>query len=304
MTSGMPERTRRWWSILAKPRSSNGMCRRRATASSGETAPLRTSWSNFRRETASMMEDQINTKSKSTRRHRERHFTAKSAKDAKRKEGLEVSIYIYKCLTACRKRSSFFPCGLCVLCGDLREQLALRRIHPSRQFKVGLLGHAGQMHLAEEEGTQKTLAHGPCKIRFVHLRAEHGAKMADQELPLVASGHNAGGDHARQLRAQARMPFCFFVQHQKFNHLAMFARAECHVLFSTVSRLAAERTEIMLTHHRIVRQQDPCAESGKGAVNHVKIKLVLVRTARPRTIGTGRATAFILHKTNSFFSGV
>src|SRR3989442_10234066 len=43
ITSGIPARRARWWSTLAKPRSSNGKCRRRATPSSGESLPLRTS---------------------------------------------------------------------------------------------------------------------------------------------------------------------------------------------------------------------------------------------------------------------
>src|SRR5579871_237905 len=135
----------------------------------------------------------------------------------------------------------------------LREQLPLRGIHPSCQFEVSFPGHAGQMDLAEEERSQKALAHQSCQIRFMHLRAEHRAKMADQELALLTARCYAGGDHARQLRAQARMPFGFFMQHQKFNHLAMFSGAECLVNFCRIARLAAERAEIMLTHDRIMR---------------------------------------------------
>src|ERR1035437_1785361 len=42
MTSGMPWRRARWWSTLANPRSSNGMCRMRPMAASISTAPVRT----------------------------------------------------------------------------------------------------------------------------------------------------------------------------------------------------------------------------------------------------------------------
>jgi hypothetical protein len=87
----------------------------------------------------------------------------------------------------------------------------------------------------------------------MHFRAEHGAKMPDQELALFAGGHNASGNHARQFRTQSRMPFCFLVQHQKFNHLAMFASAKRRLLFSGITGLPAERPEIMLAHYRIVR---------------------------------------------------
>src|SRR5207245_10462934 len=43
LTSVVTARRARWWSTLAKPRSSTGECRRRASPSSGESLPLRTS---------------------------------------------------------------------------------------------------------------------------------------------------------------------------------------------------------------------------------------------------------------------
>src|SRR6185312_2136149 len=101
--------------------------------------------------------------------------------------------------THVRQSLSYSPC-LCVsVVGFLREQFSLRRIHSSCQFKVCFLGYAGQMNLAEEERTQKALAHGSCKIRLMHLSAQHGAKMPDQKFTLLSSRRNSGCDDARQL---------------------------------------------------------------------------------------------------------
>ena len=56
----------------------------------------------------------------------------------------------------------------------------------------------------------------------------------------------------------------------------MLARAECVVYFRCIARLRAKRAEIMLAHDRIVRQQDTRPKRNESAINHVKIKLVLV----------------------------
>jgi hypothetical protein len=110
----------------------------------------------------------------------------------------------------------------------------------------------------------------------MHLCAEHGAKMPDQEFALLSGGRNSSGNHARQFRAQTRMPFCFLVQHQKFNHLAIFASTESLVFCRSIARLAAERPEVTLAHYWIMRQQDARSKRDKSALNHVKIKLVLM----------------------------
>ena len=79
-----------------------------------------------------------------------------------------------------------------------------------------------------------------------------------------------------RLIVRPRTAFSFFVQHQKFTHLAMFTGSECHVVFCGVARPAAEGAEIVLAHHWIMRQQDTRPKRNKGSLYHVKIKLVLV----------------------------
>src|ERR1043166_9700489 len=72
--------------------------------------------------------------------------------------------------------------------------------------------------------------------------------------------------------------------------------AERYMLPRRVLWLVARLAKIPMSWSGIMRQQDTSAKGDEGAVNHVVIKLVLVRTAGPWTVGAGRATALALHK--------
>src|ERR1051326_6152810 len=81
------------------------------------------------------------------------------------------------------------------------------------------------------------------------------------------------------------------MQDQEFDHLFAFTTAERRILLCGFLRELFQLMEIRMARRGIVRQQDARSKGDEGTVDHVKIKLVLMRAAGPRAIGAGGAAA-------------
>src|SRR6266704_349340 len=127
--------------------------------------------------------------------------------------------------------------------------------------------------------------------------------MTDQELALFPGRSNPRGQGARQVGMESPMAFRLFVQRKKINHLPVFFAVEWSVVRGSREWLPLPVKKVILAHYGIVRQQDPCTEGSKCAVDHVKIKLVLVRAAGPWAVGASQPPALIVHKAHRFFRG-